>query len=111
MCLNSNTYNKYGRLLFSLFVLCSLCRPSDKQFLMDIVPSLTLPSPTLIQTYLALLLHTELALVLDSAHNVTSFYPTWVRMSVKRELLQVGRDGRHDNTQVPIQLQHKRTKL
>ena len=78
---------------------------------MDIVPTLAMHSRALLRTYLALLLHTELALLLDSAHNVTSFYPTWVRMAVKRELLQIGRDGRHDNTHVAAQLQHKRTKV
>ena len=78
---------------------------------MDIAPVLAMPPSSLVQTYLALLLHTELALLLGTTHHVTSYYPTWTRMAVKRELLMVSRDGRHEHGHVATQLQTKRTKV
>ena len=76
---------------------------------MDIVPSLAPPPTTLVRTYLALLLHTEVALLLRTPLNVTWFYPTWVRMALKKGLLKVDSDGRQ--LDVAAQLQQKRTKV
>lgn len=79
---------------------------------MDIILSLTTPSMSLLRLYLALLLHTELALLLGLPHNVTSFYPTAVRRALKKEqLLQMSSDTQHDQTHAAAQLQHKRTKV
>lgn len=90
------------------------CRPSGVEFMMDVIPSLPIPSSSLIQTYLSLLLHTELALLLSSTHNVISFYPSWVRMVIKKGLLsrQDGKDdGSRQHTPVATQLQQKRVKV
>jgi hypothetical protein len=85
----------------------------NKRLLMDLVQVLPLPPHPLLRAYLSLLLHTELALVLGPAINVTSFYPSWVRTVAKKGLLTWGGDGgrTHQFPPTPPQLQHKRTKF
>ena len=80
---------------------------------MDVARVMPLPPHPLLRAYLSLLLHTELALLLGPAINVTSFYPSWVRTVAKKGLLSWSSDGgrTHQFPPTPPQLQHKRTKV
>ena len=71
------------------------------------LPLFRSPLPSLVKTFLELLLVTEVVLHGQSVVTVTALFPTWLRGALKKGLLRVL--GKTEA--VPAQLQRKRTKV